>query len=112
MIKGNRIYFGYGTVAVNHKIGKLILSEIKPPQKIGKDISQNKEIKRLKQIIIEATNKELDKLLEKIDNIKSNKVIKFKGYILDFNKYDEESVFVLWKKTLAAQGIWYMSLAC
>ena len=112
MIKGNRIYFGYGTVTITHNIGKLILNEISPPQEIGKDTSKNKNIKRLKKVIIEATNKEFDKLLEKINNIKNDKVIYFKDYILDFSKYNEKSVFVLWEQALAAQGIWYMSLAC
>jgi hypothetical protein len=112
MIKENRILFGYGTVAVGHRIGKLILTEIKPPQPIGYGIKS--EVEYLDTVEITATNEEFDVLLKRLNNLENEviKEIEFKGYILDFNNYNKKSVHVVWEHTLNAQGISIMALAC
>ena len=114
MIKGNRIYFGYGTVAVGSLLGQeyIQLSEIKPPQEIGQGIDN--KIKHNKVTNISANKQEFNQLLDKLDRIVQDKkgIVEFKGYILDFNKYNKGSIDVLREHIMDAQGICFMALAC
>jgi len=88
------------------------LSEIESPQMIGEKIDN--KIKHNKVINISATKQEFNQLLDQLDKIVQHKkrTIEFKGYMLDFTKYNKSSIDVLKEHIMNAQGIFFMSLAC
>jgi hypothetical protein len=113
MIRDNRIIFGYGTVAVGSTNSTIVLTEIKPPQEIGEYL-KGKTFERLNSISIYSTFKEFGELRRQLKEIhtKDNKTIDFKGYILDFNMYNEKSVSVIIKHIDNATRLDIMCLAC
>ena len=110
MIKDNRITFGYGTVACGSSHNTLIYTEIKPPQEIGKNITN--EVEYGKEIEIKVDNEEFNMLLKDINNVENNKEILFKGYILDFNKYNLKSIEAVKKQINRARMYDLMAFAC
>ena len=95
MIKGNEIYFGYGSVAVGPFGNSLRVLHIKPPQPIGKRvISNDVEIigkpihipfKKISEI------HELHALLSSVDKYEHKRFV-FKGCVFDFSNYNPDSV--------------------
>lgn len=113
MIKGNTVFFGYGTIAVDYSDMELIYTEIKPPQEVGKLIT-DKSVEYLKDVIIPITYKDYLTLLNDLNAIssKKDKTINIGQYVLDFNKYNKESIRVV-LECLRYAVYWYqMKLAC
>jgi len=93
MIEENRIYFGYGTIAVGSSCGMLRIEWIKPPQEIGQGVPYTDSIKRLRTINFEWAH-DIFKLRDDLNRLEElNNVILFRGYLLDFRRcYNVESV--------------------
>lgn len=95
MIKDNRIEFGYGDVAVGSCcMGYITFTNIKPPQEVGKDLLDEDNIEYGHSIrIFEDTAYELLHLVKTVSD--NNRIIEYKGYILDFSNFNQKSLDVV-----------------
>lgn len=96
MLKGNVIYFGYGTVSVGVGSYYIKFTEIYPPQIVGENYTE--EVRYLREITIYYSNdKDFKKFLIDLENVSQmdNKRIKIQDRFLDFNNYHEGSVEVV-----------------
>lgn len=112
MIKGNVIKFGYGDVVVGGcNLGYIEITNIKPPlecgQTITKDIYKDLEI-GLSVRIYEENTWDIYKLMRTVNE--NNRIVAYKGYVLDFSNYNEESVRVV--KDASYRTVNLMCLAC
>ena len=106
MIKGNVIYFGYGDILVSSKSNGLILTEIKPNQKIG-SIPKEKDYEEIQTISVPINP---GYTLDSIS--KTNTSIEFGNYILDFSNYNEESIKVVQRAIDCVIANHYRMLVC
>lgn len=108
MIKGNRIIFGYGDIAVGScRCGFVSFTNIKPPQEVGTYIEENVEL-GLQVKLYELKPYGLISEIEKVN--KDNAILEYNGYILDFSNFNEISLNVV--KTHAKNTVNTMLLAC
>ncbi len=97
MIKGNKIYFGYGDIVVNSDwAGNLVLKEITPPCIPGGNVNYSGRTV-LKTIIIPMG--ENVHYLQLMQLIEHNIISEFEidDYILDFSNFNIESIKVVRK---------------
>jgi|GEM_PF-3593169 len=112
MIKDNRIIFGYGTIECGNGVMTLVYTEIKPPQKIGFNTYNSEDVEYGNQICLQVTMKELNDLLYELKDIENTKEIFFKGYIFDFNNYNENSVSIVKTQIQRVMNISLLPYAC
>jgi len=96
MLKGNVIYFGYGTICVGAGRYYIKFTEIYPPQIVGEIYTE--KVSYLREIIIRYSNdKSFEKLLIDLDKVwqLDNKRIEIQNRFLDFNNYHEGSIKVV-----------------
>jgi hypothetical protein len=107
MIKDNIIYFGFGTVAVGSDFYSLTLSQIKPPQEVGTDLTKVSDIEYFSKVIINLSYKECNGLNKLLDDITEyNCIVSIQGYILNFEKYNKKSIVIV-KKHINNILYWY-----
>lgn len=111
MIKGDRIMFGYGDVAVaSSKIMSYIeFVNIKPPQEIGICLDVVEGIEYGLCVRLKEDNSfDLYKLIKTVTE--ENNIVEFKGYVLDFSNYNSKSIDVVLQH--ARNMVNTMVLAC
>lgn len=110
MIIGNVIKLGYGDVVVSScGLGYMDFTNIKPPLEIGSTIRKDIDIEYgLRIKIYEDNDWELYDLIKTV-NI-NNRIVEYKGYVLDFSNYNEESVRIVKDKAYNTVNI--RALAC
>lgn len=115
MIIEKTIKFGYGTVLIGScSLSKLMtFQHIQPPKPIGdlKDVDLSdvivlEEVEFEYQSDMRTLRTELDSLPEE------NLFLEFRGYILDFSNYNEESVNMLRRSLNQVINGWQLGLAC
>ena len=97
MIVGNRIIFGFGTIGVmgSSLREQISFTVIKPPQEIGENIV-DESIEIGETIILKEDRPyEFYNLVKTVNE--SNRVIEYKGHVLDFTTYNQKSVNVVLK---------------
>ena len=112
MIKGNIIEFGYGDVLVGAcGCGYVEFTNIKPPLKCGQTVYPEMYDELEIGLTVKLYEDEVWDLYHLINTVnKENKIIEFKGYILDFSNYNKESVRVVSDHAYKTVNI--MCLAC
>jgi len=94
MIKGNTIYFGYGDVLVGSKpfSNHITLKLIEPPKEIGSS-PEIGTFTELQQITLKVDSGHLSKLMS--INLQIVTDFEIDDYILDFSKFNKDSVKVV-----------------
>ncbi|MGJ0846576.1 hypothetical protein ACR77J_07800 [Tissierella praeacuta] len=110
MIEGNVIKFGYGDVVVSsYGMGYVDFTNIKPPIECGSTVKKDMNLEYGLSIRIhEDKHWELYDLIKTVN--KDNRIVQYKGYVLDFSNYNEESVRVVREKAYNTINI--IALAC
>ena len=110
MIKGNVIKFGYGDVAVySCGMGYVSFTNIEPPVECGQAITKDMGITYGLSIkIYEDDLHDLYRLIRTVSE--NNRVVEYKGYVLDFTNYNQKSVDVVKKHAFNTTNTF--ALAC
>lgn len=117
MIDGNRIKFGYGSVAVGcDPLTQMVtFKQIKPPCECGSIVEEGNGVEYIGEIIkIHLDISSYSFLMRKLSDIDSKKVTVFEhdGYLFDFSNYNCKSVNVLREKARNAIYLEMMAMAC
>lgn len=116
MIKGKRLCFGYGDIGVGHNIFSLIFQNMRPPQELGTEITDDINVEYIgEEIRIRIIDfKEVAEFKELLEKVKETKTFKYKGYIFDFSNYHEKSIEVVKKhlKGLTSEPGWFFPQGC
>ena len=116
MIENNTIKFGYGTILIgsNQLTRTVLLQHIAPPKEIGKDLTKEDiaDIVVINEIEFKY-ERDMNEFYNELIKINENNTqLEFRGYKLDFSKYNEGSVKTLKqavKRTISGCTI---ALAC
>ena len=101
MLKGNVVYFGYGTVGVRVNSNDITFSEISPPQIVGELFNSN-EVEYIRAIKFDYQKDEFKRLLNDLRQVNTtpNRRVSYQRYFLDFKNADENSIKVVEKAIL------------
>ena len=118
MISTNlHIKFGYGTVAVGSNYIELTFQNIRPPQKVGKNLCDvpADQIEFYGQIYSTQMKfndcKELRKYLDIVEESKGGS-FNFHGFHFDFEKYNIESLNAIRRNIKYIESMYLMAMAC
>ena len=115
MIITNTIKFGYGDILIasDGMRQRMIFRQMESPIKCG-DIVNISETKFIGDpIILKIDINDFHNLIAHIDAVRNRTVSKFeyRGYVFDFEKYNEESAKIFENKLMVAMSAYLMCLA-
>lgn len=98
MIKGNVIYFGFGTIAVGASVGKISFTHVSPAIGVGAEYERGK-VENLQVLEFYPSYEDYKYLLEsafRVEGLENRQII-YKDYVFDFNNYEPKSLDVFVK---------------
>lgn len=109
MIKDHKIIcFGYGSIIPQSAMSGLKFTWIEPPQEIGCAVDMD-NVEVIEEIYVYLNFAELVRIENELNKI--NSTIKIKGCILDFSKYNKQSIRVLKSAITAAMQRYILTYA-
>lgn len=116
MIDGNKIVFGYGSIAVGANMSeqKIIFQHIEPPKKCGTIVMPDQTSTFGDAVEFTLNHSKYAEFMEKLVLIErgENTLFTFGGYAFDFAKFDPASITVCKIKAQQAMWLYFQPIAC
>ena len=116
MIIGNKLKFGYGDIGVGHNFCSLTFQNMKPPQELRTEITDDINVEYIgEKIHIRIIDfQEAAEFKELLGKAKETKTFKYKGYMFDFSNYHEKSIEAVKRhlKELTSEPGWLFPQGC